>query len=75
MATIALVELDAGREFVAWHPVTVELTAGDDWQEVRIASAELDPATAYVSVTCYLEPGGTLGDTAEFDDIVVDDFN
>ena len=75
MATIALVELDADREFVAWHPVTVELIAGGDWQEVRIESAELDPATAFVSVTCYLEPGGTLGDTAEFDDIVVDDFN
>ena len=72
-ATIALVELDADRQFLTWHTTTVELAPGGDWQPVRIEPVELDPATTFVNVTCYLEPGGTLGDTAEFDDIVVGD--
>lgn len=72
-ATIALVELDADRQFVTWHTTTVELPAGGDWQQARIEPVEFDPDTAYVNVTSYLEPGGSLGDTAEFDDIVVDD--
>lgn len=70
-ATIALVELNADRQFVTWHTSTVELTAGDDWQMLLVDPVELDPATAYVNVTCYLEPGGSLGDTVEFDDVVV----
>lgn len=70
-ATIALVELDAERQFLTWHTTTVELSPGTDWQPILIEPVPLDAATAYVDVTCYLEPGGTLGDTAEFDDIVV----
>jgi len=72
-ATIALVELDAQRAFITWHTTTIDLSPGDDWQQVRIEPVELGPDTAYVNVTCYLEPGGTLGDTVEVDDVVVDD--
>ena len=71
-ATVALLELDAAREFVAWHTTTVELPVGGDWQEIRIEPADLDPTTAFVYVSCFLEPGGSPGDAAEFDDIVVD---
>ncbi len=70
--TLALVELNADREFVAWHTTTVDLTPTGAWQQERIAPVELNPDTAYVNVSCYLEPGGAPGDQAEFDDIVVD---
>lgn len=71
-ATVALVEVDVDRQFVTWHTTTVDLPVGGDWQEVRIGPVDLDPATAFVYVSCFLEPGGTPGDTAAFDDIVVD---
>lgn len=71
-ATIALIELDVDRQFVTWHTRTVDLPVGGDWQEVRIDPVDLDPATAFAYVSCFLEPGGTPGDTATFDDIVVD---
>jgi 4-amino-4-deoxy-L-arabinose transferase-like glycosyltransferase len=71
-ATVAVVELGGDHQFITWHTTTVELAPGGDWQQVRIEPFELDPETAYFNVSCYLEPGGSLGDTAEFDDIVVD---
>jgi hypothetical protein len=71
-ATIALVEVDADRQFVAWHTTTLELAVGADWEQARIEPVALDPNTAYVYVSCFLEPGGSLGDAATFDDIVVD---
>lgn len=71
-ATIALVELDADRQFLTWHTTTVELVPGGDWQSALIDPVELDPAAAYFNVTCYLEPGGSVGDIVEFDDIVVE---
>jgi hypothetical protein len=71
-ATIALVELDAQRAFLTWHTTTVELPASGEWQQVLIEPVELDPDTAYFNVTCYLEPGGTLGYTVDIDDNVVD---
>jgi hypothetical protein len=70
--TIALVELDENHEFVTWHTRTVELAPSDEWQQERIEPVQLDPNTAYVNVSCYLEPGGALGDEAGIDDIVVD---
>ncbi len=71
--TIALVEMDENRQFVTWHTKTVELRPSGEWQQERIAPIELDPNTVYVNVSCYLEPGGTLGDEVEIDDIVVDE--
>jgi hypothetical protein len=71
-ATVALVELDADHQFLTWHTTTVELAPGADWQQERIAPIELQAETAFVNVSCYLEPGGSPGDGAGFDDIVVD---
>jgi hypothetical protein len=71
-ATIALVELDAQRRSSPGIRRRSELPAGGEWQQILIEPVELDPDTAYFNVTCYLEPGGTLGDTVEIDDIVVD---
>jgi 4-amino-4-deoxy-L-arabinose transferase-like glycosyltransferase len=70
--TIALEELDTNRQFVTWHTKTVELSPSGDWQQERIAPIQLDPKSAYVNVSCFLEPGGSLNDEAEIDDIVVD---
>ena len=70
--TIALVEADVDGNFLSWHTTTADLPVGGDWQEVRIEPVVVDPATAFVYVSCFLEPGGTLGDAAAFDDIVVD---
>jgi 4-amino-4-deoxy-L-arabinose transferase-like glycosyltransferase len=70
-ATVALVELDADHQFVTWHPVTVDLAAGDDWQLVTTGPTELAETTAFVNVSCYLEPGGAAGTAAEFDDVVL----
>lgn len=70
--TVALVELDANREFVAWYTKAVELAPGEDWQQVLLEPVRLGTDSAFVQVTCYLEPGGEPGDTAEFDDIVVE---
>ncbi len=70
--TVALVEVDVDRQFVRWHTTTVDLPVDGDWQELRIDPVDLDPASAFVYVSCFLEPGGTPGDTAAFDDIVVD---
>lgn len=72
MVTIALVELDGNRRFVTWHTTTVELDPSGEWQQERIAPVQLNPNTVYVNVSCYLEPGGALGDEVEIDDIVVD---
>jgi 4-amino-4-deoxy-L-arabinose transferase-like glycosyltransferase len=71
-ATIALVEQNAAQEFVNWRKATVALPAGGDWEELRIDLASPDPNTAVVHVICFLEPGGNVGDGAQFDDIVVD---
>lgn len=70
--TVALVELDANREFVAWYTRAVELEPGGDWQQVLLEPVRLGLESAFVQVTCYLEPGGEPGDAAEFDDIVVE---
>ncbi len=70
-ATIALVEQDSDQQFIAWHTTTVDLVPGDPWRPVMIGPIAVDQATAFVSVTCYLEPGGAVGASAEFDDIVV----
>ncbi len=69
--TIALIEVDKGRQFVTWHTVTSELTSAASWPQVTIDPIRLDPRTVFVGVSCYLEPGGTLGDDVEIDDIVV----
>ncbi|MBI3747899.1 MAG: hypothetical protein HY262_03485 [Chloroflexi bacterium] len=71
-ATIALVELGADHRFVTWHPQTVDLDPSTDWQEEHLGPIQLDPRTAFVSVSWYLEPGGSVGDEVEIDDITVD---
>jgi 4-amino-4-deoxy-L-arabinose transferase-like glycosyltransferase len=71
-ATIALVELDVDHKFVTWHTTTVEVPVGGDWQDTRIEPVELDPNTASISVSLYLEPGGAPGAAVAFDDIVVE---
>ena len=71
--TIALVETDANRGFVTWHTVRPALNRGGAWQEVSIDTVAVDPRTAFVSVSIYLEPGGMIGDQVRVDDIVVDE--
>ena len=70
-ATIALVELDTDHQFITWHTTTMDLVPGDDWRPIMLDPISLDQATAFVNVSCYLEPGGEFGASAEFDDIVV----
>jgi 4-amino-4-deoxy-L-arabinose transferase and related glycosyltransferases of PMT family len=69
--TIALVELDEDRQFVTWHTVTSDVNSADRWLPLTIDRTRLDPRTVFVGVSCYLEPGGRLGDDVEIDDIVV----
>ena len=69
--TIALVEVDQDRQFVTWHTVTSDISAASSWLPLTISPTRLDPRTAFVGVSCYLEPGGTVGDDVEIDDIVV----
>ena len=66
------VELDADHRFVTWHPQTVEMGPSTDWQEEHIGPIQLDPRTTFVNVSCYLEPGGAVGDEVEIDDITID---
>ena len=49
----------------------MDLVPGVDWRAITIDPIDLDQATAFVNVSCYLEPGGAVGASAEFDDIVV----
>jgi 4-amino-4-deoxy-L-arabinose transferase-like glycosyltransferase len=70
--TIALVELDENHEFVTWHTKTLELSPSGAWQQERMAPIQVNPKTAYVNVSSYLEPGGSPNDEVEIDDIVVD---
>ena len=67
--TVALVEADAQRQFIAWHTITTQLTSAG-WQIVGRDAIQLAPTAAFVSVSCYLEPGAP-GDEAHIDDIVV----
>jgi hypothetical protein len=69
--TIALVELDAAREFVRWSTTAVDLPPGGEWVQARQASTVVSPETTFVRVTIYLEPGGAIGDRAEIDDVVL----
>ena len=71
-ATVALVELDPDHQFVTWHTTTVELQPGGDWQDTRIEAVGLDPTTASIYVSLFLEPGGGPGAAVAFDDIVVE---
>ncbi|MFL5680708.1 MAG: ArnT family glycosyltransferase [Chloroflexota bacterium] len=70
-ATLALVELDHNHAFVAWHPTTFAAASSGQWEDRQFDSVTLDPSTEFVSVSCYLEPGGAVGDQIEIDDIVV----
>ena len=49
----------------------MDLVPHNDWRPIMLDPINLDQATAFVNVSCYLEPGGEFGASAEFDDIVV----
>lgn len=68
--TIALVESDAQRSFVTWHVTTAKVLPGADWQRLEISPIVLDARTAFLNVSCYLEPG--VADAGvDIDDVTV----
>jgi 4-amino-4-deoxy-L-arabinose transferase-like glycosyltransferase len=69
--TIALTQVDAERQFVTWETVTAVLDGEPEWSSLSIEPTFLDPRTAFIGVSCYLEPGGSPGDDVDIDDIVV----
>ena len=69
--SIALVETDAQRNFVTWHKVTVTVAPGADWRRLEIPPIALDARTAFLNVSCYLEPGVAEAGV-DIDDVTVE---